>query len=80
MFGAKKLFVEATPFSETAVRGEFDIAGLETAIEPLRKACHWASEPRQPVKGASPLSRNRAGFAENQSILQPLIMDPRVHA
>jgi len=41
MFGANHLFVEVTPFNESAVTAEFRIAGLEQAIEPLRKACKW---------------------------------------
>ena len=41
MFGAEKLLIRATPHSESMVTGEFNIGGLEQAIEPLRKACHW---------------------------------------
>lgn len=41
LFGAEQLFVQATPFSDSAVNNFFDIGGLETAIVPLREACHW---------------------------------------
>lgn len=41
LFGAERLFIRATPHSESAVEAEFDIAGLESVIEPLRDACNW---------------------------------------
>lgn len=41
MLGKQKLLVRAQPYSESAVTGEFKIAGVENAIEPLRKACGW---------------------------------------
>lgn len=41
LFGAEKLIVRATPFSESAVEGEFNISGLEEVINPLREACNW---------------------------------------
>lgn len=41
LFGANRLFVQATPHSESAVDAEFDITGLETAIQPLRESCNW---------------------------------------
>lgn len=41
LFGADRFFVRATPKSATRVEAEFDISGLEQAVEPLRKACHW---------------------------------------
>jgi type VI secretion system protein VasI len=41
MFGATSLFVQVTPFNESAVTAEFNIAELEQAIAPLRKACKW---------------------------------------
>ena len=41
LFGADRLFIRATPKSATRVEAEFDISGLEQAVEPLRKACHW---------------------------------------
>lgn len=51
LYGGERLFIEATPHSESAVTAEFDIAGLEQAIEPLAKACKWptataASKPK----------------------------------
>jgi len=41
LFGAERLFVQATPHSESSVEAEFDISGLESAIKPLRESCHW---------------------------------------
>lgn len=41
LFGKQQLFVQAIPYSESAVNDFFDIAGLEEAIKPLREACHW---------------------------------------
>jgi len=33
--------IRALPMSESAVQVEFDVAGLATAIQPLRAACGW---------------------------------------
>lgn len=41
LFGAGRLYVQATPHSESSVEAEFDISGLEDAIKPLRESCHW---------------------------------------
>ena len=41
MLGRDRLYIEALPFSESMVRAEFPITGLEEAIQPLRNACHW---------------------------------------
>ncbi|NMG39862.1 hypothetical protein GRZ55_11470 [Chelativorans sp. ZYF759] len=41
LFGGQKLYVRATPFSESAVSGEFNISGIEEVIQPLREACNW---------------------------------------
>lgn len=41
LFGAKRLYVRATPFSESTVDGEFNVEGIEKVIMPLRKACNW---------------------------------------
>lgn len=41
MFGAKRMYVEATPFSESSVSDFLPIAGIENAITPLREACRW---------------------------------------
>lgn len=35
------LLVEVTPYGESPVTMEFDLAGLPEAIKPLQKACHW---------------------------------------
>jgi type VI secretion system protein VasI len=41
LFGANNLLIRATPFSESTIQVEFQIAGLEEAVAPLRKACNW---------------------------------------
>tara|TARA_R110000751_G_scaffold146094_8_gene249984 strand:+ start:3178 stop:3795 length:618 start_codon:yes stop_codon:yes gene_type:complete len=41
MFDKKSMLVRMTPYSENPFTATFKIAGLETAIEPLRKACNW---------------------------------------
>jgi type VI secretion system protein VasI len=41
LFGGKKLIARMTPYSENPFTATFNITGLEEAIEPLRKACHW---------------------------------------
>ena len=41
MFSHEKMVVEITPYRETAVTMEFNIAGLEEEIKPLRQACNW---------------------------------------
>ncbi len=41
LFGHDRLFVRATPHSESPLEASFDITGLEKAIEPLREACGW---------------------------------------
>lgn len=37
----EELYLRATPFSESRIEARFPIAGLETAIRPLREACSW---------------------------------------
>jgi len=41
MFGGARMYVEATPFSESAVSDFMPISGLEEAIKPLRESCGW---------------------------------------
>lgn len=41
MIGHDRLVVRATPFSDSTVTAEYEIAGLQEAIKPLRKACSW---------------------------------------
>ena len=41
LVGAERLYIRATPFSQSAVEMSFNITGLEKAIEPLREACGW---------------------------------------
>lgn len=41
LFGKNTLLVRATPHNENSVTAEFPIAGIETAITPLREACGW---------------------------------------
>ena len=45
LLGGDRLFVEATPYSESAVTAEFDIGGLEEALRPLMAACAWSPKP-----------------------------------
>lgn len=37
----EKLYVRATPFSESQVEANFTIKGLDESILPLRNACNW---------------------------------------
>ncbi len=41
LFGGKTLIARMTPYSENSFTATFNITGLEEAIGPLRKACHW---------------------------------------
>jgi type VI secretion system protein VasI len=41
LFGGTSLYVRATPYNENPVEAEFNIAGLDEAIKPLREACRW---------------------------------------
>lgn len=41
MIGHDQMIVRATPFSDSTVTGEYNIAGLEEAVKPLREACNW---------------------------------------
>jgi type VI secretion system protein VasI len=41
MLGATRLFVRASPPDEAALDMEFEIAGLDAAVKPLRQACRW---------------------------------------
>lgn len=41
MFGHERALFRFTPFNESPVTARFDISGVETAIAPLREACHW---------------------------------------
>lgn len=41
MFGKSALLARMTPYSESAITVNFNIAGLEQAITPLRQACKW---------------------------------------
>lgn len=41
LMSGSKLYVRATPFSESPVEANFTILGLDESIEPLRKACNW---------------------------------------
>ncbi|MBB4402534.1 MULTISPECIES: type VI secretion system-associated protein TagO [Rhizobium/Agrobacterium group] len=38
---AKKLIVQFTPYNENPKMAEFNIAGLDSVVEPLRKQCGW---------------------------------------
>ena len=37
----KKLLLQVTPYSDSPVTAKFDLRGINEAIKPLRKACHW---------------------------------------
>lgn len=41
MFGGNKLTVRITPFNESPITAQFQISGIEDAIQPLRSACGW---------------------------------------
>lgn len=41
MLGRERMFVRATPFSDSTVSAEYNISGLDEAIKPLREACNW---------------------------------------
>ncbi|ATH77765.1 hypothetical protein CLM76_09250 [Vreelandella venusta] len=41
MFGAERLTVRATPFSESPITMTFNIRQLEDEIGPLRESCNW---------------------------------------
>ena len=41
LFGGAKLLARMTPYSESPFTANFNIAGLEDAIAPLREACGW---------------------------------------
>ena len=41
MFGKESLVLRYTPYNDNIKTAEFNIAGLEEAIKPLRKACGW---------------------------------------
>ncbi|RYF35466.1 MAG: hypothetical protein EOO38_28875 [Cytophagaceae bacterium] len=41
LFGGDRMYVEATPYSESRISDFFPIAGLEESVTPLREACGW---------------------------------------
>ena len=41
MFDKETLLVRFTPYNESPVTAEFNIAGVEEAVKPLRNACSW---------------------------------------
>ncbi|WP_175528537.1 type VI secretion system-associated protein TagO [Devosia crocina] len=41
LFGGQKMIVRATPFNENPIVLEFDISGVEAAVEELRATCAW---------------------------------------
>lgn len=41
MFGRKNFLVQATPFNESPLTLDFDITGVEKAVNELRTACSW---------------------------------------
>lgn len=41
MLGKTQMIVKMTPYGNSPIMATFQIAGLDKAIEPLRKACSW---------------------------------------
>lgn len=41
MIGAKTLTAKVTPYRESAIFAQFDLAGLESAVAPIREECQW---------------------------------------
>ena len=41
LYGHNNIFVQITPFHGSPIIAEFDIAGIEEAIEPICKECGW---------------------------------------
>lgn len=41
LIGAEKLLTRFTPYGESPVTASFNLNGLDEAIKPLRKSCHW---------------------------------------
>ncbi len=41
VMNGRKLLLEVTPYNESSIAAEFNIAGMPEAIKPLRKACSW---------------------------------------
>lgn len=41
LLGHKKFLAQLTPYNESPVMAVFDIEGIEEAIKPIQKACHW---------------------------------------
>jgi len=41
LLGGKRLLIRFTPFNESPVTASFDISGIDTAVQSLRKACNW---------------------------------------
>ncbi len=38
---AERLMVQVTPYDGSPITAEFDLSGLENAVEPLREMCGW---------------------------------------
>ena len=41
LIGHKKLLTQTTPYGASPVMTTFQLSGLNDAVKPLRKACHW---------------------------------------
>lgn len=41
LIGKNKLFIQVTPYGESAVNTTFTLTGLDEAIKPLRETCGW---------------------------------------
>ncbi|MBL1320112.1 MAG: TonB C-terminal domain-containing protein [Methylophaga sp.] len=43
LLGHKKLLLQLTPYNDNPVMAVFDLTGIDEAIKPIKKACHWSS-------------------------------------
>ena len=50
MIQTKSFEVSITPYNEIALEAKFNTAGLEVAIIPVRKACHWTEKDLEKEK------------------------------
>ena len=41
LLGADRLVAQITPYNANPIRANFDLAGIDDALAPLRKTCGW---------------------------------------
>lgn len=63
LVGHEKLLLQLTPYNESPVMANFDLTGIEKAIEPLKKACHWVGQTKT-VKTVSVASNSHYDAAK----------------